>query len=246
MRLKLIGYFFYATITLTVMILLIGGFVASTLVQYQRWVSHTNQVLEQTDSTKESYSAAHYAARLNIVTGDKKDLSEQRNRVLNNVELLKQLTNDNAEQVYSLTALESTTKALFLIQDAQADSVDKNGTTIAYDLEQVNNSIQLHHTVETLFYQIKQHEYNQLNLIRMPQLINWQWRLTVVAFFLVAMLMIALIISFVIKKKLLTRMIYLSERIDLYVEQTDTDNSIQLELEKFQDYLEGKYDELYA
>lgn len=246
MRLKLIGYFFYATIILTVLIMAIGGFVASTLVQYQKWVSHTNQVLEQTDATKESYSSAHYSARLSIITGDKTDLGEQRNRVLNNLTVLKQLTADNNEQINNIVALESSAKALFSIQDAQAESVNKESSTITYNADQASNAIQLHHTVESTFYQIKQHEYNQLNLVRMPQLINWQWRLTVVAFFLIAMLMTALIIKFINTKKLLSRMIYLSERMDDLVEKTDGDVQLREELPKFQDYLEGKRDELYA
>jgi CHASE3 domain sensor protein len=246
MRLKLIGYFFYATIVLTVLILAIGGFVASTLVQYQKWVSHTNKVLEQTDSTKESYSAAHYAARLKIVTGHEKDLSEQRDRVFQNLALLKQLTADNNEQLSNLTVLEASTKHLFAIQDTQAASVMKQGSTLVYDAEQVNSSIQLHHTIETTFYVIKQHEYNQLNLVRMPQLIEWQWRLTAAAFFLVAMLIVVLIIKFMNTKKMLSKMIYLSERIDDLVEKTDSDVQLRDELPKFQDYLEGKRNELYA
>lgn len=246
MRLKLISYFFYATIVLTVLILAVGGFVASTLVQYQKWVSHTNQVLEQTDATKESYSSAHYVARLNIVTGNNTDLSAYRKRVFDNLTALKQLTADNTEQITNLTVLESSARHLFDTQDAQARSTDNNGSALISNAEQVNNAIQLHFTIETTFYQIKQHEYNQLNLVRMPQLINWQWRLTAVAFFLVAMLIVVLIIKFMNTKKMLSKMIYLSERIDNLVEKTDTDIQIRDELPKFQDYLEGKRDELYA
>lgn len=239
-QLRLIGVFAKILIGLVFMLIVGVGFGASTLIEHQKWVEHTNSVLNQIEIAESAYSNADYAGRNQIVHSTNIDLTPQREKALNEIANLRSKISDNNEQINNIAVLKSAIENRFKVQDEQIATIERSSDSISYKLDTVVKSIQFTEAVEKLFAEIKITEYNLLQNNRMPRLVSTQWQ---AVYFIIALLLIliGIIVLLVFShKKLLKRMLVVGEKMDLYLEISEADEKFQQDFHKFAEFIKNE------
>lgn len=205
-QLKSIVYCFAALIGLILLLIASGAFGVKTLTQRQAWVDHTNYVMNQIEITEQEFSNADYAGRNQVITGMiNTKLPVMRETALENINILKTLTQDNPNQFESLNLLDTAIRDSFKTQDEQFNNVVRTPDAVIYRLETTTRRARFTELIDGLFVHIKLNEINLLRDNRMPRLTMWQWRLVYFTAVVIFLLLTVAVILFIFHIRLLNR-----------------------------------------
>lgn len=213
------------------------GFGGSTLLENQKLVDHTNEVISEIEIVKNEYQTADYTGRNRNLTGTNGyNLPNLRQSAYDGVQRLKVTVSDNAEQLNNLGLLQIALEKRFQSQDEQYQQLTRQGGTISYPIEVVARGAQYTETIEALFSTLKFNEMNLLRLERQPQLSITQWRI-VRGMFVILLINFAITIYLNLKfQKVLSRAIYAGS----LIKEAKHDD---IDWTRLGDYIQGKREE---
>lgn len=228
LQLTLFRIFLATKIGLNIIIALAVIMGAGTLRENQKWVDHTNLVINEVEIVRNQFQTADYTGRNRNLKGIRAaDLGALRQEVFAGIDRVKLIVSDNPRQIENLGELATAIQNRFNSQDEQLSLIQRGETTITYPLAQVSRSSEFMEAIEGVFSEIKLNEINLLRLERQPALILWQWRIVYSLLAAIAFQFAMTIYLNIAYQRQLKKSIYVGERLK------------EKGLKKLDDYLNG-------
>lgn len=233
-QLRLVIYCFILHLGLLFLLFASGVIGVQTLLQRQKWVDHTNFVLNEVEFAERAFSDADYAGRNQTLAGESNPKVETYRQIaFERLATLKETVADNPVQVENITTLESVMRSNFKIQDEQLQSAVKTNESITYKLDQTAQKMQFAESINNLFTRIKINEMILLRDDRMPRLAMWQWRLVYFTGVILLLKLIVTIALFFFHIRLLRRQVQVIKYMDEMKHKSESGQNVnERELEK--------------